>query len=258
MLKLDGRVALITGSSQGMGAGIVRRLHAEGARVVLHGLEEAAGRRIADELNAAGPDAIFHPGNLADAATPAALVAAAVERFGALDIVVNSAGDTSRGTLEATSTELWDRIFAVNVRAPFLVVQAALPWLRRSRHAAVVNIGSVNAYIGEPKLMAYSASKGALLTLTKNLASALARDRIRVNMINPGWTLTEQEDRVKREIEGKPDWQREAVAGRPFGRLLVPDDIARAVLFLCSGDSDTITGAVLDYEQYPVGAPPNW
>ena len=258
MDKLSGRVALVTGSSQGMGEGIARRLHAEGARLMLHGLETEAGTALAAELSAAGPEAAFTAGDLADPATGPALVAATLARFGGFDVLVNSAGDTSRGTIDSTTAAQWDRIFAVNVRAPFLLIQAALPALRRSPHPAIVNIGSINAYIGEPKLMAYSASKGALMTLTRNLASELNRERIRVNQLNVGWTLTAGEDHVKRVLEGKPDWLDQAIRTRPFGRLLTPDDVGRAVLFFACEDSDTITGSVLDYEQYPVGAPPNW
>ncbi len=251
-------MAIVTGSSQGMGEGIARCLHAEGARVLLHGLEEDRGRQLASELSANGAEAVFQPGDLTDPAVCRGLVDATLQHFGRLDILVNSAGDTSRGTADDTPVDMWDRIFAVNVRAPFLLIQAALPALRRSPCAAVVNIGSVNAYIGEPKLLAYSSSKGALMTLTKNLASGLNRDRIRVNQINPGWTWTEGEEHVKTVLEGKPDWKVEALRTRPFGRLLLPQDIGRAALFLASDDSAAMTGAIVDYEQYPVGAPPNW
>lgn len=241
-----------------MGAGIARCLHGEGARVLLNGREVERGRQLASELSAQGVEAAFQPGDLTEPAVCRSLVDAALHRFGRLDILVNCAGDTSRGTVEDTPVELWDRIFAVNVRAPFLLIQASLPALRQSPCAAVVNIGSVNAYIGEPKLLAYSSSKGALTTLTKNLASGLNRERIRVNQINPGWTLTEGEEHVKTVVEGKPDWKAEALRTRPFGRLLLPEDIGRAALFLASDDSAAMTGAILDYEQYPVGAPPNW
>lgn len=256
--KLQDRIALITGSSQGMGAGIARCLHREGACILLHGRELERGRELARELRQSGPDADFHDGDLADPEACRSLVAAAVARFGGLDILVNCAGDTSRGTVADTSLELWDRIFAVNVRAPFLLIQAALPHLRQSRSPAIVNIGSINAYIGEPRLLAYSASKGALMTMTKNLASGLGRERIRVNQINPGWTLTEGEEQVKTVAEGNPGWKAEALRSRPFGRLLLPEDIGRAALFLASDDSAAMSGAILDYEQFPVGAPPNW
>ncbi len=255
MSELTGAVALVTGSAQGMGAGIARRLHAAGARLMLHGLEADAGRRLARELTASGPETEFTGGDLADENACRALVEAAAQRFGGLDLLVHSAGDSSRGTLETTSAQLWDRIFGVNVRAGFLLAHYALPWLRRSPRAAIVFIGSVNAYIGEPKLMAYAASKGALMTLSRNLAAALARERIRVNCINAGWTLTEGEDRVKREQEGKPDWLAAAEKTRPLGRLITPAEVGEAVLLLANSP---VSGAVLDFEQLPVGAPPDW
>jgi NAD(P)-dependent dehydrogenase (short-subunit alcohol dehydrogenase family) len=122
---------------------------------------------------------------------------------------------------------------------------------------SIVNIGSVNAYIGEPKLGPYSVSKGGLMTLTRNAASALGKYRIRVNQINPGWTLTEGERRIKR-AEGKSDtWLDDAVATRPFGRLLSPYDVALAAAYFASEDSAMVSGAVLDLEQHPVGALPN-
>ena len=121
-----------------------------------------------------------------------------------------------------------------------------------------MNIGSVNAYIGEPKLCPYSVSKGGLMTLTKNVASSVNRYRIRVNQINVGWTLTEGEHEVKL-LEGKgEDWLDDAVKTRPWGRLLSPDDVANAVEYFVTDRSELVTGAVLDLEQYPVGAPPNW
>jgi NAD(P)-dependent dehydrogenase (short-subunit alcohol dehydrogenase family) len=123
---------------------------------------------------------------------------------------------------------------------------------------SIVNIGSINAYIGEPKLGPYSVSKGGLMTMTKNAAASLSRYRIRVNQINVGWTLTEGEERVKREEEHDPDWLERAVKTRPFGRLLSPHDIALAVGYFASDASALVTGTVMDLEQYPVGAPPNW
>jgi NAD(P)-dependent dehydrogenase (short-subunit alcohol dehydrogenase family) len=180
-----------------------------------------------------------------------------VEALGRLDVLVNNAGISTRGTVEDTTAETWDDVFAVNVRGPFLCTQQAVTHMKK-RGGSIVNIGSVNAYIGEPKLSAYSASKGALMTFTRNSASHLGRYRIRVNQINPGWTLTPNEHRYKLE-EGKGEgWAEEAVRTRPFGRLLTPRDIALAAVYFASDESACVTGSVLDLEQYPVGAPPNW
>jgi len=173
-------------------------------------------------------------------------------------VLVNNAADTSRGDVEHAPVALLDAILATNLRAPFILIQESIPHLRARGGGSIVNIGSVNAYIGEPKLCAYSVSKGGLMTLTKNAAASLNRDRIRVNAINVGWTLTEGEHRVKR-LEGKgEEWVTEALASRPFGRMLEPRDIAYAAAYFASDESACVTGAVMDLEQYPVGAPPNW
>jgi NAD(P)-dependent dehydrogenase (short-subunit alcohol dehydrogenase family) len=146
----------------------------------------------------------------------------------------------------------------VNVRAPFLLLQETVSSMKTRGGGSIVNIGSINAYIGEPKLGPYSVSKGALMTLTRNAAAALGPHRVRVNQINVGWTLTEGEDRVKRVEEGRgADWLQQAIATRPFGRLLSPRDIAVAAAYFASDDSALVSGTVLDLEQFPVGAPEN-
>ncbi len=255
---LDGKVAIVTGSTSGIGRGIAVRLASLGARVVVHGRDEAGhGRRWppsprrAEKATGIGPTWPM-PRRVRG------LVAFAVQRFGALDILVNNAALTTRGDIEHASLEVIDSILAVNLRAPMLLIQAAIPHMRARGGGSVVNIGSVNAYIGEPKLCPYSVSKGGLMTLTKNAAATLNRDRIRVNQINVGWTLTEGEHKVKL-LEGKgEDWLAEAEATRPWGRLLSPDDVANAVEYFATDKSALVTGAVMDLEQYPVGAPPNW
>ena len=181
-----------------------------------------------------------------------------MQRYGALDILVNNAALTTRGDIEHVPIDVVDRILAVNLRAPLILTQAVIPHMRARGGGAIVNIGSVNAYIGEPKLCPYAVSKGGLMTLTKNTAAVLNRDRIRVNQINVGWTLTEGEHAVKL-LEGKgKGWLDEAVKTRPWGRLLTPQDVAYAAAYFASDQSALVTGAVMDLEQYPVGAPPNW
>lgn len=256
--RLDDRVAVITGSTSGIGRGIARHFASLGARVVVHGTDTDRARAAVEEIAAAGGRAESFTGDLADPAVCRGVIAFAIERFGRLDVLVNNAGIFTRGDVETTSLELWDRIMAVNLRAPFLCMQEAVRHMKARRRGSVVNIGSVNAYIGEPKLHAYSVSKGGLMTLTKNAASTLNEFRIRVNQINVGWTLTEGEHRVKL-LEGKgEDWVDDAVRTRPFGRMLLPQDIAYAAAYFASDESECVTGSVLDLEQYPVGAPPNW
>jgi NAD(P)-dependent dehydrogenase (short-subunit alcohol dehydrogenase family) len=205
-----------------------------------------------------GGQAIFHRADVRIEADCRALIDRAVEAYGRIDVLVNNAALNTRGNIENTTVEMWDKMFATNVRGAFLCMQQAVVYMKQQRSGSIINIGSVNAYIGEPKLMAYSASKGALMTLTKNTASYLNQYRIRVNQINPGWTLTPNERRVKLE-EGKGEgWLEEAIRTRPFGRLFLPGDIALATLYFASDESECVTGSVLDLEQYPVGAPPNW
>ena len=258
MGRLEGRIAVITASGAGMGEGIARLFASEGARVVVSDIDEACGEAVAASLVSAGGEAVFQRADIGREADCRRLIDRAVEEYGQIDVLVNNAGLSTRGTVENTTAEMWDTIFAVNVRGAFVCMQQGVRYMKERQKGSIINIGSINAYIGEPKLMAYSASKGALMTLTKNTASYLNQYRIRVNLINPGWTLTPNERRVKRE-EGKSDeWVEAAIATRPFGRLLFPSDIAQAALYFAGDESECVTGSVLDVEQYPVGAPPNW
>lgn len=263
MNRMQHKVAVVTASAMGIGEGIARLFADEGARVVISDIADAAGQAVAADIAARGGQAIYQRCDVAVESDCRALIDRAVQEWGRLDVLVNVAGLTTRGHIEDTTVELWDRLFAVNVRGAFILMQQAVKYMkpqfkREQRGGSIINIGSVNAYIGEPKLMAYSATKGALMTLTKNTAADLSRYRIRVNQINPGWTLTPTEHNIKL-AEGKgEDWLDEAVDTRPFGRLLLPRDIALAAIYLASDESECVTGTVMDLEQYPVGAPPNW
>jgi NAD(P)-dependent dehydrogenase (short-subunit alcohol dehydrogenase family) len=258
MSLLSNRIAIVTGSTSGIGRGIAVRFAALGAAVVVHGRDEIGANQTLEAIAGEGGEAAWFRADLSDADACVALVAFAVERFGGLDILVNNAALTTRGDIEHVMLDVVDAILAVNLRAPLLLTQAAIPHLKARGGGAIVNIGSVNAYIGEPKLCPYSVSKGGLMTLTKNTAAYLNRYRIRVNQINAGWTLTEGEERVKR-LEGKGDgWLEDAERTRPWGRLLAPADIAHAAAYFASDQSELVTGAILDLEQYPVGAPPDW
>jgi len=257
MPALTDRVALVTGSSSGIGKGTALHLASLGARVIVHGLDTGGSRDVVDRILADGGTADLCAGDLADPAACRRVVAFAVERFGAIDVLVNNAGEVTRGDFESTTVELWDRLMAVNVRAPFVCAQEAVRHMKE-RGGSIVNIGSVNAYGGYVKLHPYSVSKGALMTFTKNAAAYLRRYRIRVNQINVGWTLTEGEERVQR-LEGNPEnWLEAAGKTRPLGRLLLPQDIAHAVAYFASDASEAVTGSVLDVEQFPVGAPETW
>ncbi len=251
--SLDGQVAVVTGSTRGIGAGIARELAGHGARVVIHGLEKEEGEARVAEIASAGGEALLITGRLEEEPHCRDVIRRALARFGRLDILVNNAGIVDRGTIETTSVALWDRIFAINLRAPFILCQEAVKHMMPRRSGCILNIGSVNAYVGLKKILAYSAAKGGLMNFTRNLANYLNPYKIRVNQINPGWVLTEGERYVQSVAEGKGEgWLEEAVKTRPFGRMLLPGDLARAALFFAT--NELITGAVLDYEQTVIGA----
>lgn len=256
--RLENRIAVITGSGAGMGEGIARLFASEGASVVVSDKNEATGVAVAASIANDEGRAIFQRADVSVEGDCRALISHTVATYGRIDVLVNNAGINTRGNIENTTAQAWDQVFATNVRGAFLCMREAVAHMKQRRSGSIINIGSVNAYIGEPKLMAYSASKGALMTLTRNTASYLNQYGIRVNQLNPGWTMTPNEHRVKLE-EGKgQEWVDEAIRTRPFGRLLSPRDIALAALYFASDESQCITGSVVDLEQYPVGAPPNW
>jgi NAD(P)-dependent dehydrogenase (short-subunit alcohol dehydrogenase family) len=257
-LTLAGKVSVVTGATSGIGRGIAEHFAGLESNVVVHGRDRAEGLETVRRVKAAGRDADYFDGDLTSEEVCRSLIRFAVERFGGVDVLVNNAADTGRGDLERIAVTRWDTIMAVNLRAPFILLQEAIAPMRARGGGSVINIGSILAYVGEPKLGAYSVSKGGLMTLTKNAAALLNRDRIRVNQINVGWTLTEGERRVKREQEGQGDnWVEAAIATRPFGRLLLPVDIAHAAAYFATSASECVTGSVLDLEQYPPGALPN-
>lgn len=253
--NLNNQVALVTGSSQGIGAGIAKTLAAHGARVMIHGLKKDSGAGVVSAVREAGGEAFAVEGDLEDVDFCKHLAAETLRQLGRIDILVNNAAVVHRSDIEHNTLDLWDEILDVNLRAPFILCQKAVEDMKPRRAGCIINIGSINAHMGLPKLLSYSASKGGLMTFTKNLANYLTRYRIRVNQINPGWVLTEGEHYVESVVEGRGEnWQEDALKSRPFGRMLSPADIAHAALFFAT--AELITGAVLDYEQMPVGAMP--
>ncbi|MEZ5826137.1 MAG: SDR family oxidoreductase [Geminicoccaceae bacterium] len=264
MNRIDGKIAIVTGGTQGLGAAIARRLAEAGAGgIVTCGRKVAEGEKVAASISAdTGCPVHFTRADLASVDDCRGVVAACDERFGHVDILVNAAGLTDRGDILDTSVDLFDRMFAINVRAPFFLIQDSLKiMLREETEGAIVNIGSTSAHAGQPFIASYCASKGALETLTRNTAFAVMRNRIRVNQLNIGWMASDGEDRIQREYHGAADdWLDKAAAGQPFGRLLDPNEVARAVNYLASADAGMMTGAVIHFDQSVYGgysaAPP--
>ena len=245
---LENKVVLVTGSTTGIGEAIARKCVAEGASVMIHGRREHAAQALCAEL---GSRTAYTVGDVADPELCEALVANTVAKFGRIDCVANNAATTARATIEQTDAATFDHHYHTNLRAPALIIRAALPHFRSQGEGAVVNIGSVNAWSGQADLMPYSASKGGLQTMTRNMANALAEDRIRINQLNVGWCTSPNEIALKIS-EGLPeDWYLNVPkAFAPTGRLLTPEQVAHHAVFWLSPNSQPANGCVYELEQF--------
>jgi NAD(P)-dependent dehydrogenase (short-subunit alcohol dehydrogenase family) len=277
-MRLQDKVILVTGSTTGIGKAIAKRCVREGAKVIIHGLEKDLAEATLAEIGAEAekiwnykgaqivvqtgddnttpanshPVAVSHIEDLMSPGCPQRLIDLAVKTYGRLDGVVNNAAMVAQGNIQTTDAAFFHKMLAVNTVIPFLLIQAALPHLSKAR-GAVLNIGSVNAYSGEPNLLPYSVSKGALTTLTRNLGDTLHRlNGVRVNQINPGWVLTENEAKRKKEHGLKDDWYADLPrVYAPSGRLITPDEIAAASIYWLADEAGPISGSVVELEQHP-------
>jgi len=252
---LQDRVVLISGGTSGLGAAVARAAAREGALVAVTGRRREAGEALAAELTAAGGKALFVQADLADFEQARASVTAVVAAFGRVDSLVNAAGLTSRGTLLDTTPELFDAHVAVNLKAPFFLMQAVVADLvARRAPATIVNVLSMSQHGGQPYLAPYVAAKAGLAGLTRNAAHAHRWDRIRINAVNIGWTDTEGEDATQRRFhDAGDDWREQAAASLPMGKLGQPGEIADFVVFLLSDRSGVVTGSVIDWDQRVLG-----
>ena len=255
--SLEGKIAIVTGSTQGLGEAIAHLFADRGAAgLVITGRNEANGARVKAALEATGVRTVFVAADLANMDDTRKIVAEADKAFGRVDVLVNSAGITDRGTIWDTTPDLFDTMFSVNVRAPFFLMQDALKVMKREgTQGSVVNIISMSGHGGQSFITAYSASKGALITLTKNVAFSVLNHRIRVNGLTIGHMDTPGEDRIMKTYhDAEEGWLEDAAKTKPFGRLLKPDEVARAVAFLSSGESGMMTGSIVDFDQQVLGA----
>jgi NAD(P)-dependent dehydrogenase (short-subunit alcohol dehydrogenase family) len=248
-MRLKDKVILVTGSTTGIGEAIAKRVLAEGGFAMFQGRNADRGHAL---VKAAGERAQFVEADLADPVAPAQVIEATIKVFGRLDGIVNNAASTARSDLGQTDAAFFDKMMATNVRAPLLLIRAAHPHLKRSE-GCVLNIGSINGYCGESNLVAYSISKGALMTLSRNLADALCYEKIRVNHFNVGWVLTPNEITTKIADGLPPDWYEHIEPQyAPSGNIMPPEKIADAAVYWLSDESKPISGSVVELEQFPM------
>ena len=256
-VSLEGKVAIVTGAASGIGKAAAREIAAAGTEALFLTDRDAAGcAAVADELSGTGAMVACGTFDLIDETAPEEIVSAALGRFGRIDALVNAAALTTRASFEDAALDDWDTLFAVNARAPFFLMQKAIADMRqREAPGSIVNVLSVNAHCGAPELAVYSATKGALQTLTKNAANAYLADRIRVNGLNLGWALTESEHHMQAVTLGLGEaWADEAAKRMPLGRLIQPAEAARQITFMLSDASAPMTGVITDLEQKVTGA----
>ncbi|MDG4758093.1 SDR family oxidoreductase [Micromonospora sp. WMMD710] len=236
--EFDGLSAIVTGGSSGIGRATAEELRARGARVAVLDLDPSG---LAEDIAGFAADVASRP-------SVATAVAAAADALGGIDVVVNNAGVGATGTVVDNSDDEWHRVLDVNVVGMARVVGEALPWLRRSEHASVVNVSSIAALNGLPGRALYSASKGAVLSLTLAMATDHVREGIRVNCVCPGTADTPWVGRLLAQAED-PDAERVALRARqPIGRLVTPEEVANAIVYLASPRAGSTTGTVLDVD----------
>ncbi|GAB4568033.1 MAG: 3-oxoacyl-[acyl-carrier-protein] reductase [Anaerolineae bacterium] len=239
-MRLQGKVAVVTGSSRGIGAATAKRLAAEGARVVLncHASTEAA-EAVANEIIAAGGEAIVVPADVSRFDEAQRLIQEATQRFGQIDILVNNAGTTRDGLLMTMKEEDWDTVLDTNLKSVFNCCKAAIRGMIRRRQGRIINITSVVGLVGQAGQTNYAASKAGIIGFTRSLAREVGSRNITVNCVAPGYIPTALTDVL-------PDELKEAILKQtPLGRMGTPEEVAAAVAFLASDDAAFITGHVL-------------
>lgn len=245
--RLKGKVIVITGGTKGIGKGIALLCAQEGATIVLGGRDEEDGARVVREIEASSHgEALFVQGDIGREAACKQLMEETVNRYGRIDGLVNNAGIFPRGSMTDTSEELFDSIFAVNMKGPFFCAKYAITAMQQSGGGSIVHIGSTNGYKGSRDLAAYSCSKGAMLTLNRHIAAHYGEDRIRSNWITVGWVASEGEIELHQSKGVSPEeLQRKAASYIPSGRMQTPEDIAYGAVYLLSDESSQVTGTEL-------------
>ena len=240
-MRLENKVALISGGARGMGAVEAKLFAQEGAKVVIGDVLDEDGRRTEAEINEIGGECVYIHLDVTDEAQWQNAVGEAVSRFGKLDILVNNAGIYRTNTVHDTSEAEWDQIMEINAKGVFLGTKAAIPELKKNGGGSIVNISSVAGLVGNHISSAYTASKGAVRLFTKSTAIQYAADGIRANSVHPGTIETP----MTAALLATPEYRQDRVDRTPLGRLGKPEDVAYGVLFLASDEASFMTGAEL-------------
>jgi NAD(P)-dependent dehydrogenase (short-subunit alcohol dehydrogenase family) len=256
-LSLDGKIAVVTGSTQGLGEAVAHLFVDRGASgIIITGRNADRGAKVKAALEAKGAKVVFVQGELSNIADVRKIMAACDKEFGKIDALVNAGASTDRDTIWDATPEQFDAMFAINVRAPYFLIQDALQLMKKSKtRGTIVNILSMSGHGGQSFIATYCASKAALTGITRNTAASVLKTRIRVNGLNIGWMDSPGEDRIMKTYHGADvDWLKKAEAGRPVGRLIKPDEVARTVGYLSSDESGLMTGSIIDFDQQVLGA----
>jgi len=254
---LANRVVLVSGGTQGVGGATAIAAAQNGASaVVITGRRPERADKTLAQIAAAGATADFLQVDLTKTEEAINSVDETVRRYGRVDCLVNNAGFVERGTLLETTPEFFDQHIAINLKSPFFAMQTAVKdMLRRGEAGSILNVLSISMHVGQTFLAPYVASKGGLAHVTKNAAHAHRFDRIRINGVNIGWTLTEGEDEIQRAAHDATDgWEERASAQLPMGKMGQPDEIADFFVFLLSARSGVVTGSIIDWDQNVIGA----
>jgi NAD(P)-dependent dehydrogenase (short-subunit alcohol dehydrogenase family) len=248
-MRLKDKVIIITGGTSGIGAAIATAAIREGAKVLVHGINDEEGRATVEKL---GANAVLCIADLAQDSAPKMIVDAALKAFGKIDGVVNNAAIFGGTNISEQEIEHFRRMMQINLTAPLFLIKAAFEELKKTA-GCVLNIGSINAHAGESKLLAYSITKGGMQTMTRNLANANGVHGVRVNQINPGWVLTEREYRDKVAQGLKSSWPQDLTRVEiPAGVMTTPEQMGEAAIYWLSDESKPFTGSIVDLEQFSI------